>query len=443
MFQVVSKPLLCDDPTANTAPSGVGQRWLAGRRVKRDLQMNNAFFRRAGILSVSAAFFFLLNFKVSAQYTNGIYAEFNTSLGSYTCALYYAQSPKAVANFIGLATGQRAWLDLPSGVVKTNPFYNGLTFHRVITNFVNQGGSPNGQGTDGPGYAFVDEFTNTLRFDTFGVLAMANSGPDSNGSQFFNTVTSTPSLNDVHTIFGRLYGGSNVVYAINRVVTDANSKPLTNVVINTVKIQRSGAAAIAFDISAQGLPLVTNLNLKIARSGANVSLTFSNKLFADNRLYASSNLSSWTANQLGIETAAPVSNTNLQSAAASAQFFRAAQVQYPSSTFAPKNVLGKTVTLFYTSGIVGTNVHSFDSAGTGTYLFTGYPAGTVTSYSWNQSPFNGLIPLIFYSGSVLPPCALKLNFKTALGGNFTGTAYLNYPFSFGAVPFSGIFTNSP
>ena len=411
--------------------------------MNSDTQMNNAFFRRAATQSVVAALLFLLNLTASAQYTNGIYAEFNTSLGSYTCALYYAQSPKAVASFIGLATGQRAWLSLPTGVVKTNPFYAGIIHHRVISNFVIQAGSPNGVGTDGPGYAFVDEFTNTLRFDSFGVLAMANSGPDSSGSQYFVTVSPQPGLNDVHTIFGKLYGGSNVVFTISSVATDGNNKPLTNVVINSLNIRRVGTAATSFDITAQGLPLVTNLNLKIAKSGANVSLTFSNKLFADNRLYASSNLFSWTANQLGIETGTPISNTNLQSAAAPSQFFRAAQIQYPSSTFAPKNVFGRTLTLFYTSGIIGTNIHSFDSAGTGTYTFTGYPAGTITSYSWNQSPFNGLIPLIFYSGNVLPPCALKLNYKTAIGGNFTGTAYLNYPFSFGAVPFSGIFTNSP
>src|SRR5262245_12107619 len=125
----------------------------------------------------------------TAQYTNGIYAEFNTSMGSYTCRLEHALAPKAVANFIGLATGQRAWLDLPSGLVHTNPFYNGTTYHRVIAGFMNQGGSRNALGTDGPGYQFVDEFAISLRHDGFGVLSMANAGPDSNGSQYFITVS--------------------------------------------------------------------------------------------------------------------------------------------------------------------------------------------------------------------------------------------------------------
>ena len=382
----------------------------------------------------------------SAQYsgTNGIFAEFNTSMGSYTCVLYYAYAPKAVANLIGLATGQRAWLDLPSGLAKTNLFYNGLTFHRDITNFVIQAGSPNGLGTDGPGYAFVDEITNVLQFDSFGVLAMANSGPDSNGSQFFVLATNNwPSLNNGYTIFGNLYGGSNVVYAINHVATDTNNKPLANVYINSVTIRRFGTAATNFDITAQGLPLVTNLNLQIAQSPTNVSLTFSNQLYADNRLYTSTNLQSWTANKLGIETAVPVSNTNLQTITLPARFFRAAQIQYASSTYAPKLPFGHTLTLFYTNGIVGTNVQVFDSAGTGTYSFTGSAPGTITSDGWNQLPFNAYIPVIFYSGAVLPPCTVKMNYKSVTSGYFTGTAYPNYPFTTGAVNFSGVFTNSP
>ena len=246
-----------------------------------------------------AAIFIFPAVKSSAQYagTNGIFAEFNTSMGSYTCVVYYAAAPKAAANFIGLATGKKAWLDLSSGLVKTNPFFNGLIFHRVITNFVIQAGSPNGLGTDGPGYAFVDETTNGLLFDKFGVLAMANSGPDSNGSQFFVLATNSwPSLNGGYTVFGQLFGGSNVVYAINHVATDVNSKPLTNVVINSVRIVTNGAAAANFytNLDAHGLAMVTNLTLKIAKSGTNCSLVFSNRLYADNRLASSSNLLAWT-----------------------------------------------------------------------------------------------------------------------------------------------------
>ncbi len=404
--------------------------------------MNNAFFHRAAGHPVVAALFFLLNFQASAQYTNGIYAEFNTSMGSYTCALYYAQSPKAVANFIGLATGQRAWLSLPSGVVKTNPFYAGTTFHRVIAGFMNQGGSPNAQGTDNPGYAFVDEFTNSLRFDSFGVLAMANSGPDSNGGQYFVTVSPQAQLNDVHTIFGRLYGGSNVVYAINHVATDANDKPLTNVVVNTVKIVTNGSAATAFNINAQGLPLVTNLNLKIAKVGTNVSLTYSNRLYAENRIYSSSNLVNWTPNLLGMDNSLPLVISNVQSIASSAQFFRGAQIQYASSTGPPRSWNGKTLTLFYISGVSGTNIITFNSSGGGTYNYAANPQGTILGYTWNQAslPFNGsFVPFYF---SALPDHAFSMHWKNSTSGTFSGYYYSPF-YPFGASPMSGTFTNSP
>src|SRR5690349_12120284 len=104
--------------------------------------MSRILLQRIAAALIFTALFFSAPL-ASAQYTNGIYAEFNTSMGSFTCRLEYAVAPKTVASFIGLATGERPWLDLPTGQVKTNPFYNGIIFHRVISNFVNQGGSPN------------------------------------------------------------------------------------------------------------------------------------------------------------------------------------------------------------------------------------------------------------------------------------------------------------
>lgn len=378
---------------------------------------------------------------VPAQYTNGIYAEFDTSMGNYTCRLEYVLAPKTCANFIALAEGQRSWLELPTGLARTNPFYNGTTFHRVIAGFMNQGGSKNALGTDGPGYQFVDEFNASLRHDGFGVLSMANSGPDSNGSQYFITVSPQPSLNDVHSVFGKLYGGSNVVYAINQVATGDKDKPLTNVTVNSISIRRIGAAAIGFDINTNGLPVVTNLNLKIARSGATVSLTFSNRLYADNRLYSSGDLLNWTANQLGIETTAPILQTNLQSALATARFFRAAQIQYPASTFAPKTMSGRTFRLIYTAGIAATNILVFNSVGSGTYTNDGTP-GTILGYNWSQSPYNGRLLPIGFSG--LADQSLALNFDSATNGTFSGAVYpFGYPVSLFAFGVSGSFTNSP
>jgi peptidyl-prolyl cis-trans isomerase A (cyclophilin A) len=407
--------------------------------------MNNPIFRRTAISSAVAAILLLPVFPSRAQYagTNGIFAEFNTSMGSYTCRLEYVLAPKACANFIGLATGQRSWLDLPSGVVKTNPFYDGTTFHRVIAGFMNQGGSPNGQGTDGPGYSFVDEFSPSLRHDGFGVLSMANSGPDSNGSQYFITVSAQPQLNDVHSVFGRLYGGSNVVYAINHVATDArNDKPLVNVVVNNIIIQRIGASAMAFDINAQSLPLVTNLNLKIANAGANVSLTFSNRLYADNRLYASSNLTSWIGTSLGIEVAADYSNSLLRSANLPKEFYRMAQVQYPPSLFVPKSVLNKTLTLAFANNN-GTFVIGFNAAGGGSYTWTGGSSGSVLYYNWIQDPYRGrLRPIWLQNFSYI--MELHLDSDSATNGTFKGTAFLDYlyPDPIGSFPVSGTFTSS-
>jgi peptidyl-prolyl cis-trans isomerase A (cyclophilin A) len=373
---------------------------------------------------------------IAVGQTSGIFADFTTSMGSFTCQLDFTNAPRTTANFIGLATGQRAWLDLPSGRARTNAFYNGLTFHRVIAGFMNQGGSPNGQGTDGPGYAFTDEFSPSLVFDSFGVLAMANSGPNSDGAQFFITVAPFTSGNNVYSIFGRLTSGSNVVYAINHVATDANDKPLTNVVIQQVSIRRVGAAAQAFNIDAQGLPIVTNLPLRIATAASQVTLTFTNRQYADNRLYSTTNLpGAWTSDALGIEITTPFSNSVQQAKDASRCFYSMAQVQYASSTFAPKAIYGGTLTLNFTVG-PGLITVTFNSTGGGTYTWTGQPSGTVTSYDWSQEPYRGYLWPFQLSGLV--PLTLQLDFTSNTAGTMSGTAYL----SGGAAAVSGTFSLS-
>jgi peptidyl-prolyl cis-trans isomerase A (cyclophilin A) len=376
---------------------------------------------------------------VAVGQTSGIFADFTTSLGSFTCQLDYTNAPRTTANFIGLAIGQSAWLDLPTGRVRTNPFYDGLTFHRVIAGFMNQAGSPNGSGSDGPGYAFTDEFSPNLVFDSFGVLAMANSGPNSDGAQFFITVTPFTAGNNVYSIFGRLTSGSNVVYAINHVTTDANDKPLTNVVIQQVSIRRVGTAALAFDINAQGLPVVANLPLRIATTASQATLTFTNRQYADNRLYSATNLAgSWTSDALGIEITTPVSNSVQQAKDATQRFYSMAQIQYASSTFAPKTMYGRTLSLTFTNGALGTVTIGFDSLGSGNFSYSLGGAGTVTGCSWEQDPYRGwLWPIVF--SNLAPPMTLTLNFGTDASGAFSGTAYPNYPFTLGAYSVSGTF----
>lgn len=370
----------------------------------------------------------------SAQ-TNGIFADFTTSMGNFTCQLSYSNSPLAVANFIGLATGQRAWLNVLTGEMRTNAFYDGLIFHRVIAGFIIQGGSPNGQGTDDPGYAFVDQFNPLLTFSTPWILAMANSGPDSNGSQFFVTVEPYTYGNSNYVVFGRVVSGTNVVTAINKVATDPNTdKPLTNVVIQHVSIRSVGAAAQAFDITTNGLPIVTNLPVALLQTNQALSILFSNRLFADNRLYSTTNLSSWTSNRLGIELSAPSSNTVPVAMDAPDKFFRFAQIQYGSTTLSPKNVLGETLTMYLTSQ--QTNIVVFDTKGGGTFNLVGTATGTVTSYSWSQGPYRAFLLPISYS--TLYDMDVQLNFTNAKAGSFSGT--YNSP---SQINIAGTFTLTP
>lgn len=375
---------------------------------------------------------------VQAQ-TDGIFAEFNTSMGSFTCRVDHAKAPKASASFIGLATGERAWLDLPTGSIKSEPFYDGQIFHRVIAGFMNQGGSPNGLGTDGPGYSFVDEFDPRLRHDGFGVLSMANSGPDSNGSQFFITTAATPWLDDAHTVFGRLEGGSNVVYAINHVVTDANNRPLTNVVLQSVVIRRVGAAAAAFDLHAQGLPIVDGLRSSIQNNGTNLILTFSNSLNRDNRLYSSTNLTAWVGSKLGIETAQPILGGLILNTLAPQRFYRMARVSYPDTLYVPKNVVNRAISLSF-SAVFGNIAILPDNPGGGLYSQNGGPVGSI-AYTWVQDAYRGRLSPILFTG-VVPPMRLHLDFDSATNGTFNGTALTNYPSAVG-LGVSGTFTASP
>jgi peptidyl-prolyl cis-trans isomerase A (cyclophilin A) len=166
----------------------------------------------------------------------------DTTMGRLTCRLYDKQAPVTVANFIGLAEGSKDWTD-PKTLKKVHgePFYNGTTFHRVIPEFMIQGGDRLGDGRGDPGYLFQDEFDPTLIFDEPGRLAMANSGPNTNGSQFFITEVPVPQLNGKHTIFGQCDAHTVLLVAsIARVQRDENDKPVTPVVINRVTIVRDG-----------------------------------------------------------------------------------------------------------------------------------------------------------------------------------------------------------
>ncbi len=168
-----------------------------------------------------------------------VYADFITTAGNFTVRLYDAEAPKTVENFVGLAEGTKEWTDPRTNARVTQPYYDGVVFHRVIDGFMIQGGDPLGQGIGGPGYTFADEFHPKLRHNKAGILSMANRGPNTNGGQFFITLAPTPHLDDRHSVFGEVVDGMDVVRGIGSTAIGERDRPLQDIAIQSVKIRRT------------------------------------------------------------------------------------------------------------------------------------------------------------------------------------------------------------
>lgn len=211
------------------------------------------------ILSLGIAL--IMSFGIFAQDTlsDGLYAKFTTSKGTIVIQLEYVKTPITVANFVGLAEGKLTY----DTIVISKPFFDGLKFHRVIENFMIQGGDPSGNGTGGPGYKFMDEIDTTLVHDSPGILSMANSGPNTNGSQFFITHKDTPWLNGKHTVFGHVVTGQDVV-----------NKIAPNDVMEKVEIIRVGELAQKFDANK-----VFNAGVKAHEAKILADIKVRNKVF--------------------------------------------------------------------------------------------------------------------------------------------------------------------
>jgi peptidyl-prolyl cis-trans isomerase A (cyclophilin A) len=167
----------------------------------------------------------------------GTYAHFQTSLGVFTAQLETELAPKTVANFVALARGEKPWRDPATGQTVTRPFYDGLTFHRVVADFIIQSGDPAGTGKGGPGFTIPDEFSSSLPHDRAGVLSMANQGtPNSGSSQFFVTLGEARELNRVNSAFGHVVRGMDVVRKIGSTRT-RNERPITPVILEKVTIE--------------------------------------------------------------------------------------------------------------------------------------------------------------------------------------------------------------
>ena len=174
--------------------------------------------------------------------TNTLTATLRTNQGDIVVRLFPDHAPKTVRNFVELAQGKKEWTNPTTRQASTGRLYDGTIFHRVIPDFMIQGGDPLGTGTGGPGYKFSDEFHPDLTFGKPYLLAMANAGPGTNGSQFFITTVPTAWLNNKHTIFGEVVSGTEVVDKISRVKTGRNDKPEADVVLEHVEISNGGPA---------------------------------------------------------------------------------------------------------------------------------------------------------------------------------------------------------
>lgn len=374
----------------------------------------------------------------SAPSDPGIYAIIRTNHGDITCRLFFEAAPMTVANFVGLAEGTRPSFHREKGPVQ-QPFYDGLIFHRVIKGFMIQGGCPIGQGTSGPGYVFWDEVSRDLPHDRPGILSMANSGPHTNGSQFFVTVEPTPWLNGKHSVFGEVIGGMDVVNTISNVET-ASDRPVESVVIEKIEIVRNGAAAEAFDPSAQSLPAVVGLRPQISAQDG-VKLHYPRKQYSSDVLFTSDDLGTWTKHDLPHHFDAPTDeplDVSTHAAGKDRQFYRLASVDYG---FVRSSVVGQRVELSVTSDdllfvldckLAPADTDQQQVLGTGTFN-GGEPRNL--DYRWYQEKQHGTLLFILEDFNQIN---VFLHFTTESSGTFTATVQSQDPF-----PIFGTFTLSP
>lgn len=366
----------------------------------------NPLHHRASILIMKI---FLFSFSLLAVVMVGsvraqIYADVETTAGDFTIQLDYTNAPKTVANFIRLAEGSCCWVDSSTGLVQKAPYYEGVIFHRVILGFMNQTGSRKGDGTDGPGYSFQDEFTGGSHTGPY-VVSMANSGPNTNGGQFFITQSTQTSLNNVHSVFGSviLYDapgdgttdtsiGRQVCSTINAVSTGANDKPLVDVVIDSITIRRLGTSAQNFNEHVQGLPVVVAPDVTIDHGGAQVDLILNAPASSRTSYSYSSDLSTW---QLGDavyrdNTDTPLSEVDVSAPSSGREklFFNTSQVTYdPLMVLWPRLLAGRTLTVV--TGI-GTEAFTFTTEDGGTLIHAGSIAGTFTVQHLSEDGFGAI-----------------------------------------------------
>jgi len=294
--------------------------------------------------------------------TNGIFADFSTSKGAFTVWLDHERAPRAVASFVGLATGEGGWAD-PQGNVWRKPFYDGSIFHRVVkdadTNGIAiQGGgiaSVSGSTTSfvHSGYTMLEAVTNGLVHSN-GVISMANSGPNTDGSQFFITTTNVPYWDGGYTVFGHVAEGMGVVTSIAAVaVQGSGSRPVEDIVLSNVVIRRVGAAAEAFNIASQGVPVAESGPMRSYTSGSNEILEIEMAAQSELLFRESTNLfSAWSGEDWGFYTNATTVLTGAvpRASLGDTYFFHASRIRYPvpiTSPASPRSSPGRYFTFWW------------------------------------------------------------------------------------------------
>lgn len=362
--------------------------------------------------------------------------------GTFTIDLEYAKVPATVASFVGLATGQRPWIDLTTGAIRTTPFYNGVTFHRVMAGFMNQTGSRNGFGTDGPGYAFKDEFDPTLRHDGAYVVSMANSGRHTNGSQFFITAAAQPHLNDVHSVFGRVIAGQAVCDAINATPV-SGTVPVTPITIQSISVY--GASLPGLNLFPTALPTVLDARPVLSKSGATYTLAYDASTYSSYTGYRSGDLSAWGLFKSSYSPpgAPPSGSDNVTSLATGARhFFRMARVDYSGSAnpLTPASIAGRTFT--FTSNFPYQIIVAVNAAGTGgTWQMPGLDSGTLIAVVHTPGSYTSFMRFVFNPGAVITGSVdlrPTVEYTSATSGPFAGTTnFISYQ------SLNGTFTVTP
>ena len=355
-----------------------------------------------------------------------IFADISTTLGDFSVELDYINAPITVANFIILAEGSRPWVDSSTNqVISNTPYYEGITFHRVIDEFVIQAGSQNGLGTDGPGYIFPDEVENGLGFDVPFLLAMANSGPNSNGSQFFITENTPTGLNGIHTIFGSVSAGEDVVEAIHATPVSGNDVPTTDVVINSLIIRREGVSAQSFDEFEQELPVVSEVNLEgpeIAADGT--TLITGQPLGSTALVERGSDLVTWSSESYFLDR----SNEATQSEILTREFFRlpipTTLVTWPVSAPAPGTYRGRTLTFTTSGNTLVLAINTLENSALGTLTIDGIESPITELREEFTNPYGASL-LVFSTG--FAPIRFELGADSNTGGRTNLTVFTLAP----------------